>query len=344
MDSLQSSRFAKVSDIEVGSEVMYRDSEVEYFGKVGYLKDEMVYFVNCVKTTVSLAYAGSEQVGSICESGNSVYVVRDNEQAQELKPIPLKMVRRRSGWISNVIAENRPYKLPIFMNTEVFEGIVVDMINSDWLDPCMELVEKTSILMKTATDSCIQRDIRLQSFPKLRDYLLWQSRETVENLTKIARDKAEDFARRETIPYTQNHYIYENVSRLRSQRLEDEVLASVASFGITIQQSTLSNTIKNIFERNQNKSCDEHMAEEMQHALNAYGKVALKRFFDTVPMICGDALHDFADAIDSALSGVTDAEVDTLLTAPTDTVAKRAAFVKEVETLERGLHVFSEIL
>lgn len=63
----------------------------------------------------------------------SVGIEQENGTADKLLPISNVMVRRDPEWIRKVIVENRPYKLPIFINTEVFEGVVTDHIYEDWL-------------------------------------------------------------------------------------------------------------------------------------------------------------------------------------------------------------------
>ena len=64
----------------------------------------------------------------------------------------------------------------------------------------------------------------------------------------------------------------------------DEVLALVGGSG-EINRSAVETMVRNVFGRNQARSMDDHMSEEMQHALDAYGKVAVKRFINAVPMI-----------------------------------------------------------
>jgi hypothetical protein len=55
------------------------------------------------------------------------------------------------------------------------------------------------------------------------------------------------------------------------------------------------------------------MAEEIQHALNEYGKIALKRMIDNIPMICVEIMQEFPKRINEALSKVSDEEIDRLL-------------------------------
>ena len=100
---------------------------------------------------------------------------------------------------------------------------------------------------------------------------------------------------------------------------------------------------KNIFQRNQERSVDDHMAEEMQHALNAYGKVALKRFIDTVPMICVEVMQKFSNSMNHILSDTSDDEIDRFITAPPNTVTKMNKLKRKADTLEKGIVALGEL-
>jgi hypothetical protein len=81
-----------------------------------------------------------------------------------------------------------------------------------------------------------------------------------------------------------------------------------------MSESAILATIESVFARNPKKSAGKHMAEDMMHVMGAYGKVALKRFCDTVPMNCSAGLlPSFTDKIDETLSVASDAEIEKLL-------------------------------
>ena len=130
------------------------------------------------------------------------------------------------------------------------------------------------------------------------------------------------------------------------QRLMDEVTQALPKdngANVNVNPKTLRATVKNIFQRNQERSVDEHMAEEMQHALNAYGKVALKRFIDTVPMICVEVMQKFANNINHILSDTSDDEIERFVTAPSNTVAKMNKLKRKADTLEKGIVALGDL-
>jgi Ca2+-binding EF-hand superfamily protein len=261
----------------------------------------------------------------------------------KLKPIPMDMVRRDPEWIRKLIEENRPYELPIFINTTVFEGIIADLIDDDWHSPSLELLDHTAGLMETAANKYVQSICEIESLPQFRQFLLLKSSEIVENLKEEALVNVVKLVARERTPYTQNHYLFENLSKLRSQRLMEEVMAMIGTGDGEIDKSTVASVVKNVFERNQAKSMDDHMAEEMQHALNAYGKVALKRFIDSIPMICIAVMQEFPKRINDVLSNVLDDDIDRLVVAPPEKMRTMKEYDRKIETLDNGIAAIKKL-
>jgi hypothetical protein len=249
------------------------------------------------------------------------------------------LVRPDPEWISDFIKWNRPYKLPIFIDPDVFNAIVVNLIEKEWVKPGTDLLESTSELMGIIAEEFILEAKLIASFHLLKSFLTAKASKVVEDLTKEARQRIEEFVTREKVPYTQNHYIFENLCKLRTQRLMDEVLSALPAGeeDVEVDPITLAAAVTNIFKRNQERSVDDHMAEEMQHALNSYGKVAMKRFIDAVPMICVEILQKFPDRMNAALLDVTDNEIERIVVAPQNIISKRDSLNREIDTLEKGL-------
>ena len=117
----------------------------------------------------------------------------------------------------------------------------------------------------------------------------------------------------------------------------DEVLASLPSDGDMATGTTTRSNVRNVFQRNQERSVDDHMAEDMQNALNAYGKVALKRFIDDIPMLCNRVMQEFADKMNEALHDTSDEEIERIVVAPADIVAQKNKARKTADTLIKGI-------
>lgn len=71
--------------------------------------------------------------------------------------------------------------------------------------------------------------------------------------------------------------------------------------------------INNAFTRQQNTSIDDHMANEMEIVLEAYGKVAAKRINDEVPMIFQKLIISITRLITTISDGILDKDLEKLM-------------------------------
>lgn len=349
MSKLNESRLANISGLAIGVDAIGFDNDIngkyaEWSGKIQHITKDHVFLDATFSHPIDPIHIPDDK--KIVIKNHAVYLRQDNGKVVQLDPFPRNMVRRDPNWIQDLIDGNRPYKLPIFLNTEIFEQVISDMIIEDWSEPSHELLKNTLVLMTTAYERYIQSIAELSSLPRFRQFLIAKSSEVIEELSTKARSKIDDLIERERTPYTQNHYLFENISKLRNKRLMDEILLMVGDSkggDGRVNHKSVKTVIENAFERNQARSLDDHMAEEMQHALDAYGKVALKRFIDTIPMICIEVMQNFAECINETLSGVTDSEIEHLVVAPPDRAKAMMACNQKIETLDKGIAAIKQL-
>jgi len=342
-DELNSSKLANISSIQVGTNVIAIVNGKEVRDNVCFIDDKNGNFYIKKEVIENHVWENWKTMkpGSIFKSTNKVYFARMDGTFDQLKPIPRKLVRIDPHWISELIEQNRRSSLPIFLDPSLFDAIVANQIEKEWTNPSLKLLDFTAILMETASEKFINSINMTKSLPSLTEYLVRKSSELVESIKQDTKEEVLKFIERERTPYTQNHYLFENLSKVRTQCLMDEVLSSVVTHCETekkVSTDDLTSAIQHIFERNQKRSIDDHMAEEMQNALDSYGKVAFKRFVDTVPMICAEVMKRFPKMINDILSDVTDNEIEQLVAAPPSAITNMNALKKEVETLEKGIN------
>jgi Dynamin family/Dynamin central region len=347
MAALGRGRLATISSVSLGVEALALIGDKEVSGTVAFIGNS-VYLENHGEKVQHQKHG--KPSGEVWIEGGGVYLSLDENCYRRLSPISPDKVHRDPGWIRKMIKKHRPYKLPIFVNTDVFEQIVRECIEKDWRGPCFKLVEATFKLLKSAMIGVLEDQSKLSSFPRLREFLLFRIERVADKQIGVCREKVEDYLRRESQPYTQNHYLNENVARLRSKRLEESLIEALAldsepggTGNDSVAKSSIKSVIKGVFERNQKKSVDEHMGEDMQHALDAYGKVAMKRFIDVVPMLCGDVLQNFPDVINKELCQVSDEELEKFVSVASDDLAKRTNLKRKFDELEHGLQVMKEL-
>jgi hypothetical protein len=308
------------------------------------IQDNLVYIQNDILYTDHGECPPNTPSGSsfINPSDETVCVAKPNGHYDVLHVRALSKVHRDPDWIRKLIKKYRPLKLPIFLNTEVFAKIVAECMDKEWQGPLLDLVAEVLKLLQETASMAICNNTTISWFECLTEYLLHKVEQDADTMISEVNHKVLDFIRREKVPYTQNHYL--NLSRLGSQQLEDGLREALAPYGNgNVAMSTVSSAITAMFESSQKMSAEEHMAKDMQHALDAYGKVALKRFIDVVPMTCSEVLHNFPTKFSSSLLPISDQELNRLISIPQDAMTQRKNLKIKLDELNQGLQVFEEL-
>jgi len=341
-EQLLQSGFSTMSDIRVGCDVTYiKDGCVEK-GTVTFMDKERIYVSDYLSKT---KYQSTHEVGHVWKESGNVWKVGDSSNTlYELRPYDKALVQRDPEWILQMIKKHRTYTLPVFVNSQIFEKIVSDAIESQWKAPSLGVLEELSADISKSIEKQINSDPRLGRFPKFLKFLSRKCEDVVESATQETKKKLEDFIKAEKVPYSQDHYLFENIAKKRHQFLLERIKSTIPEEPYSIESTEVLEIIENAFEANRKKSVDEHMAEEMLHILDGYGKVAVKRFIDTVPMLCADGLiHGLDDKLNEVLSVISDTDIENILTVPKDEHVKRDNLKRKIETLEEGIRVFDEL-
>jgi len=248
--------------------------------------------------------------------------------------------------LRSLIKQNRSYKVPVFANNEIFESLVAKYLDEDWLQPCLALVTEVSGILKSAVTEVIQNDLQIASFPRMRRLLLARIEHEIDVFVEEATVEVAHFVRREKTPYTQNHYLNETLSSRRAQRFLDVAKAALEDStrdDRSYDKKEIELLLKDVVRSMENKSIEEHMAEDMEDALRAYGKVAYKRFIDGIPMICGDKMLHFPEKIRHSLAKASDDELEKVLSLSAADMERRKTLQHKVQELEKGLKILKDL-
>jgi hypothetical protein len=180
----------------------------------------------------------------------------------------------------------------------------------------------------------------------LRDVLCHRMKFVIENIESKARDQVKHFIEKERMPYTQDHYLHEILAKLKFEQLFKQLRVALGLDGgdeTVMKRQTINTIIDAIAEQNQGKSMDEHMAEDMQHALDAYGKVAMKRFIDGIPMECWNMFRTFPDEAETIFVNFGDDDLMRYLTVRVDVSRKIKALKEKSRELEAGLSILQSL-
>jgi len=345
MLELDGSRLSTIADMSVGTTVVALVNGREIKDRVCNIRGDQVYLERVVSTSRNTYIPMLDPTSSL--SGSFRGKCDDEATLLKYKSIHKNLVRRDSSWIQKIIEDRRPYKLPVFASTDAFEEIVSRLLVEDWRPPSMELLEKTSKLMRKTANNYVASITSIESLSEFRGFLRMVSAETVDKLTEEAKIKIDDFIRREQTPYTQDEDLIHNLNKLRTKRLKDEIMTMVDVEMMTSlwEDSDDSRTIakklrqmvEEVFDRNNARELDDHMAEEMQHILNAYGKIARKRFIDGIPMICVEIMQEFPKRINEALAEVTDDVIDAMIVPQPEKIRAMLEYDRKIDAFSNGI-------
>jgi hypothetical protein len=274
-----------------------------------------------------------------------VYIAREGNTFDLLKKIPLASIRTDPSWLKEKIAESRTDDLACFLNVDIFKNIVADFIEEDWKPYCIELVDEMSnIIMSTISES-LDPTISSDRYPKLRTMIKTNSDRTAQALILEARKQVQSHLEIEKHPYTQDHILFANIANARHRGLkrELEVALRLDQEG-AFDTGAIKAIMDGVFDRNQQKSIEDHMAEDMEIVLESYGKVATKRVIDRTPMICWEVFRSLSASIQESLWNATD---DTLAESMKDTpefAARYKTLTEELEEMNKALTIFQSLL
>jgi len=257
------------------------------------------------------------------------------------------ILKTNKEWLGSEILQNRPYNIPVFTNYEIFQSIVRKFLEQDWLVPSKALVASVGLLLKSTVDEVINQDRQIKCFPRLQRLLQNQINQEINISMECVNEEVVRFVRREQTPYTQNHYLNETMNDLRLERLLRTVGEAVDDYSLEDQRGH-SSELRSVFEKmirqaQRNKSIEDHMEEEMEDALQAYGKVAYKRFVDGIPMICGDAMLSCPETIRLSLAKVSDEDLEKVLSLSSSDLERREALKRKLNDLEQGLSILDDL-
>lgn len=253
----------------------------------------------------------------------------------------LNTVRTDPGWLKKEIMQNRTVDLPCFLNVDVFNNIVANFITEDWEPLCFELLEDAIKLLEETTDRVLMSTPT--RFSKLAHLLQLKTADAIALTKADAALEIRQHLDLEKTAYTQDHYLFETIAKKRTQRLKAELMQSLVTDQPTVATATIKAIIDGVFDRNQRMSIDDHMAEEMEIMLEAYGKVAFKRIIDKTPQIILKMTRGICEAAERSLQGITDDHVEMVMAEEADHVTRYAATKKQFDEMNKAISIFKEI-
>ena len=217
---------------------------------------------------------------------------------------------------------------------------------------CNTLLEDTKRAVSSVIEAIVKVSVADDRFPRLQLFLRTSIEQSAEKLFQEATTRVGDFLEAESHPYSQNHYLFENIAKKRNESLQLSLTRTIqAAAGAAVDDgeqkvslSTVETLIKASFERNRRMSMEEHVAEEMSVILDSYGKVSAKRIIDEVPMIALTLLsRTMRKDFERYARGVVDSKLKELMVERGDIQSKRSKAKEQLLAMEKAQEVFNEI-
>lgn len=197
-------------------------------GKVVQVKDDLFVVVK-IDTRPSLFAQGGEPV--VAYGALFTRSFDENEVWPESKSQLLQKIR-----------QNRTRDLPVFLNAGIFNNIVSDFVRRVWLPASLTLLQEVFVLirdfvMKSAFNGALPEGNFIRNFPLfhqvwfLENELIFGSffsscqhfqpllEDCLDKHLQFATDEIKSLVEKECYPSTQNHYLNENVQRMRNEKM-----------------------------------------------------------------------------------------------------------------------------
>jgi hypothetical protein len=237
------------------------------------------------------------------------------------------------------IRKNKSGDLPIFLSSEVFRSIVSEYVTTEWIVFTHTLLDEVSTVLRAFITWVIE-SVNPLNVPGLKVYFEVGIECLLKSLAMDMSNESIKWLNNEVNPYTQNDYLIENVRKRQFANLESIIHTSKDSDG-----NISASLIENFILKNQAMSIDESMAEQMQIALAAYGKVASKRVIDSVPMIIErHGIATIPDRLRQLFSFVTDTELRSIMVENEGVAEERNRNEKLVDAMNKATQALEDLM
>ncbi len=239
--------------------------------------------------------------------------------------VPRSKVRVNLNEIIESIADSRGEELPAFPSYSVFKRLARDLIMK-WKPKMLKLLQECEELLRNV---CAE----IASFNKnrLSEFISLRLTKMVDDLVKNTEEQLTVLMDMELVPFTLNHYFYDNLLKLRQDEMERKLRNT-----LTGQTFTIDSVIAILKQHGVGTNSNEYQeAYDFYLALVAYEKVAKKRFIDMVPMTMDIYLaKELAKNFQTTMQSVSDEVISTLLAENPESVYQRNKLEAKLDSME----------
>eukprot|EP01038_Epipyxis_sp_PR26KG_P016092 gene16092-21861_t len=241
----------------------------------------------------------------------------------------------------------RTADLPCFLNATLFINICSDYIKKDWVPLCDNLVKESCDLLHMLLNDIVKAIIT-KDFEGFQDAINAKCERVEKQFMEYLSIKVTELLSIQNFPYTQNDSLFEEISKRRNQETKLKLkqsmknLSNKSTGAFSTTTAAMETLVDAIFSKNEAKSCDQHIAEELTFTLDAYGKVASKRIIDELPMLVREMLRLLQQKLQTELT-FSDAELQDLLAEPKNVTIMRQKAMTTRDEMNSALEVMHKL-
>ncbi len=200
------------------------------------------------------------------------------------------------GDLAKRIEERRGREIPGFMSFPVFRDLISEYVGR-WEKPTMCFQDNVSDVLSQAA-SVLASSIA-EDWPRLAEKMKEELHIHFAEMKSSASRRLQTQLTLEKTPSTENHYLWDTINKIRDDRMAQRVKAEAHKNNISVD--TVCALMKSDVGKSSNESQE---VQDMIDMLQAYWKLAKKRFVDEVGMIVTDSYTSprRIDAIEKRLS------------------------------------------
>lgn len=260
-------------------------------------------------------------VGEVDVTANTTSLER-----RQYKPIPRSLVYPDQTWLHDRLERSHSNDLECFLPVSLFNNIVGEMIENDLMPVCNQFIEDVYVLLKMLVEVGVDKTFP-GAYPLLKNHQKQQLLSLAETSYESTKIKMLDQLNSEMHPFTANHYLYENIKKMRNQRLLHKLTNAAKDGKVDLK------VIEAVLLQTTNKSMSTHKVEELEIVLDSYGKVASKRIIDEIAKLalsmCEKLLEDSIQTM-----RITETELSCVMSEGLDVAEKRMALKAKVAAMK----------
>ena len=241
--------------------------------------------------------------------------------------------------MEELLKVHRTHTLGVFLNADVFQFVIADLVTSEWYACSHALLEKLHKSLIDCATSIVNSTIKHTSREICRNWILNRILSLMKREFEGIQILLDQLIASECIPYTNDDSIFQDLTKKRIKKLLQQVKANATIVtNCNVKQSMVGVAlIEKAFSDFENSPYNKPVYQ-MQDIIATYGERLVKVISDLVPkQIETQLLRRLQPAIANDLQTVEDITLEVLFAENSSIVKERKEAQEAVAKMERAL-------